>query len=121
MQSVRRLRSLPVLVVYTLFFLVQWFYNIDTPSVPNYAGSISITGKTGKAERLSHSHGQENKGGKIRLNKRFHPSAAAFTLFSADPVYVYPPATLHMISYHAALNIPGTTVIHSLRGPPVSA
>ena len=112
--------KISLLLLYIPFFIVQGFFNLDTPFPNNQTASVTIgkavAGK--KATPYFHSDKTNNKEGSIRLNKRFQPESApvilppifkeAIYLVKANLFYTYPDPLLPS-SYLLA---------NKLRGPP---
>ena len=112
--------KISLLLLYIPFFVVQGFFNFDTPfsykQTPTVTIGKQVAGK--KATPSFHSDKANNKERSIRLNKRFQPESApvilppiskeAIYLVKANIFYTYPDPLL--LSSHLLAN--------KLRGPP---
>ena len=110
-----------VLLLYSLFFTVQVFFNFDPPRTRTHVFNNNITSQDKAlqvASRPVHAGKQKETRTKIRLNKRFHPSVApAVAPFSiAAPVFFVQrrTATGYRNPFYNSIEL----LTHSLRGPP---
>jgi len=115
-----KLFSIPVLVMYSLFFTVQVFFNFDT-ALTNAASQHAVLAQKkdkGAAPVFSHTNQQKQGHSKIRLSKRFQPAnAPLLNPFSITIPVVFIERLVTTIGpdpFHAS---PFLT-IRSLRGPP---
>jgi hypothetical protein len=119
----RYLRHLPLLVVYVLFFIVQLFFNLDvsaasSPGTPAATVKLLHSSKT-LAVNTATTQGSFKK--KIRLNKRFQPSAAAcITHYTVTESYAYTQPVV-MGVYADPYYVSPFIAAYSLRGPPACA
>ena len=115
-----KLFSIPVLVLYSLFFTVQVFFNFDIALSSQGSQPAVFAHKTDKAAPSVFNHSRQQKQGKskIRLNKRFQPANAPLlnpfsvtipVVFIDKPVTAIGPDPFH---------VSPSLTIRSLRGPP---
>ncbi len=112
---------IPVLLLYSLFFTVQVFFNFDIPHSNRHLFNNGIAAQKQEGQmavRSVHPGKQKETHSKIRLNKRFQPSAAPAILpFSiAAPVYYIESrnTAVYCNPFHATNKLRTPT----LRGPP---
>ena len=117
-----KLFSLPVLVLYSLFFTVQVFFNFDTiPAVPAVGNHHTFfTEKKDQVLRSysRHTNGEKGQHSKIRLNKRFQPASSPVL----NPFYITAPVifieqsntTVYPDPFHTSPSL----LTSALRGPP---
>lgn len=116
-----RLSKISLLLLYIPFFIVQCFFNVDSPFPNNKIVNVSIDKQVAsqKAAASFHSIKTTNHEGRIRLNKRFQPESAPIVvlpiytitdyLIQANLFYSYPDPSFS--SFHL--------IVDKLRGPPV--
>lgn len=116
-----KLSKISLLLLYIPFFVVQCFFNVDSPFPNNKIVNLNIDKQVAsqKAAASFHSIKNTNHGGNIRLNKRFQPEGAPIVvppiytindyLIQANLFYTYPDPLFP--SFHL--------IVNKLRGPPV--
>lgn len=117
-----KLFSIPVLVLYSLFFTVQVFFNFDTILPSGDAGShrtIFAEKKNQVHQTISwHGNGEKSQHSKIRLNKRFQPASSPVLnpFYITTPVIFIeqPTTTVYPDPFHASPSL----LTSALRGPP---
>jgi hypothetical protein len=112
-----------LLVVYTSFFTVQFFFNFDIASNtrPSFINPFSglVVKNHQASEKKAGQHGSHKTN--FRLNKRFHPQALPVcnTICAKAPVQYISSENIsryNKVFIHAVI-----LINHSLRGPPVVA
>ena len=112
--------SIPVLILYGLFFIVQVFFNFEAPFAGTGSHKLFLSEKRSQHTRTTVAHNHTNKGqhSTIRLNKRFQPASCPvlYPLCVEAPVSFIkePGRTIYRAPYHS-LYRPFTP---ALRGPP---
>ncbi|MES2003577.1 MAG: hypothetical protein V4450_03570 [Bacteroidota bacterium] len=116
--------TVPVLLLYLLFFAVQIFFNLDVTQ-----RNLVVSETTAQLSHVPEHHpakiaGSVNKTSlktKVRLNKRFEPSNIPFSVASVtEPVICYA-EPVNSCSYVSAFYTSAELAVQSLRGPPVVA
>ncbi len=112
--------KISLLLLYIPFFVVQGFFNLDTPFCYNQTASVTI-GKLDagiKATPSFHSDKANNKQGNIRLNKRFQPESAPVILPPIFEVAIYLVRANLFYTYPDPLLPSSHLLANKLRGPP---
>lgn len=116
-----RLSKISLLLVYIPFFIVQGFYNLDTPARNNNQ-TVSIRFKQ---QVVSHTHftflhsdNSTGKGAKIRLSKRFQQENTPIVVPPAFNVAAYLIKANVFHTYPDPLLPSSHLLANKLRGPP---
>ena len=115
--------SLPVLVLYSLFFTVQVFFNFDNGNANAQSNQrhVIVAQQNGQHTQSvsGHSKHENQLHSKIRLNKRFQPSSSPELnpfYVTAPLIFVEPPVKP---AYSTPFHTPPSLFTRPLRGPPV--
>lgn len=112
---------IPLLLLYSLFFTVQVFFNFDTPSYGQHICQSNIAAQKKECQSVTHTaHANRGKQAhsKIRLNKRFQPSVAPdiqpFSIAAPVCFVHHPPVTGYRNPFYNSIQL----LTRTLRGPP---
>ncbi|MBC7686688.1 MAG: hypothetical protein H7211_00755 [Aquabacterium sp.] len=112
--------KISLLLLYIPFFIVQGFFNLDTPFSYKQTSCVTIgiqvAGK--KATPSFHSDKANNKEGSIRLNKRFQPESSPIIVPPIFEVAVYFVKANLFYTYPYPLLPSSHLLANKLRGPP---
>ena len=116
--------TLPVMILYLLFFTVQLFFNLDIAqhylAAPETVVHVSSTSEKQTVE-IAKDAPKTSLKTKIRLNKRFQPSNIPFSVAAmAEPVFCYAKPA-NNCSYASVFYTSAELAVQFLRGPPVVA